>query len=220
MQKLAVAFIVYFLTLSTSYTQILDDDAIINNNATVAESTEVTETNEDDILFDEMFSEYTDEEKDVTLEKSFNDIISQSSETFKNNDKLKNKKEDFTPLTGDLLVGVTKGSFKTFSDIGGRIACSFGVTLKSNVDKDIKTIGIQLLFSNRTFAFIFKNIAAGKTVEHFITTRGDICYNMAEIPNIEVNICKIVRTSNGECAKKLKYDSSLESPDPQKNPYK
>ena len=115
-----------------------------------------------------------------------------------------------TPLKGEMFVGIQKGSFKIFRDMGGRSKCSFNVVLKSELDKDIKVMALNLVYPKRVFAFVFKDVPSKQLQKRRITTAGDICYNMTNAPDINIHICKIKGTLASDCIKHIKWSDTLE----------
>lgn len=173
-------------------------------------------------LFNEMFGDHPEIREDVENMGNFENTAQKAAEKIKQTGATAPSAPAdgiLKPLNGDMLIGVSKGSFKVFQDMTGRTNCTFGVTLKSNLDRELKTMGLQLVYPHRVFAFIFRNVAEKGSQERFITTTGDICYNLAGVPDIEVNLCRIKNAADNECAKRIKWSNDLESPDPSKNPY-
>ncbi len=180
------------------------------------------ETDKNEALFNEMFGDHPEIREDVENTGNFENTVQKAAEKIKQTgatDPSAPADGILKPLSGDMLIGVSKGSFKVFQDMTGRTNCTFGVTLKSNLDRELKTMGLQLVYPHRVFAFIFRNVAEKGSQERFITTTGDICYNLAGVPDIEVNLCRIKNAADNECAKRIKWSNDLESPDPSKNPY-
>ena len=195
-----ILFILFFVfcCIPLGFAQILDDEDA---------------SGEDEELFNEMFSDYSETEKDVTKVKNFGDIIDRASDVLKQADTSLAEEDDdeepLAPIEGDLFIGVTKGSFKTFADIRGKTACSFNITLKSTLNYDIKTMGLYLVYPKRSFAFMFFDVKANSSQEKTIRTSGDICYNMAGAPDIDIHKCKIYGASNRECSNRIKWNENL-----------
>ena len=122
-------------------------------------------------------------------------------------------------LNGEIFIGISKGSFVLFKDVLGRQMCSFGVTLRSTLDKDIRMLALKLAFPLQDYAFIYRDIKANGVQEKFIRGIGDICYNLSEAPDIEINRCRIFGANEDECAKRIKWDNKMESPDLTQSPY-
>lgn len=180
------------------------------------------ETDKNEALFNEMFGDHPEIRENVENMGNFENTAQKAAEKIKQTGATAPSAPAdgiLKPLNGDMLIGVSKGSFKVFQDMTGRTNCTFGVTLKSNLDRELKTMGLQLVYPHRVFAFIFRNVAEKGSQERFITTTGDICYNLAGVPDIEVNLCRIKNAADNECAKRIKWSNDLESPDPSKNPY-
>ena len=218
--KFFVFFLLAALLLSSpSHAQMLDDDM-----------EEVSEENKEnhEVLFEEMFSDYkesieTDNKPKGKIEELATDLADHMKKVKIIDPSLKAKEklaeERNKPTEGELYIGVSKGSFKLFKDLTGKTNCAFGVTLKSTLNKDIKNFSLRLVYPHRTFAFIYRNIKAGEADERFITTSGDICYNLTGVPDIDINRCRIYGAETNECAKRLIWDEKIESPDMSKNPY-
>lgn len=171
-------------------------------------------TDNSDALFEEMFNEFSETEKDITKVKTFDDAVDVISQEIKKSDQTTDTPtEDFriVPLEGEMFVGIQKNSFKIFRDMSGKSRCSFSVALKSDLEKDIKTLALNLVYSQKVFAFVFKDVPAKQTQLHNITTGGDICYRMAGVvPDINIHKCKIKATLASDCAEHLKWSDDLE----------
>lgn len=198
---LYVFFVCFGLFISGANAQILDDDT----------------TDSDEEFFNEMFSDYSETEKDVTKLENFGDIVERAGDILKNSDVSKVdssqvENDKLPPISGALSIGITKGSFKTYSGYHGEPACSFSVTLKSTLNLDIKYLGLYLTYPKRSFAFMFFDVKANGDQEHFIETTGDICYNLTGVPDIEIHKCKIYGASNQECSQRLTWDENITAP--------
>jgi hypothetical protein len=197
MKKGIVLFCLLFLISCPHLNaQVLDD-----GTASAPSSLEVEDV--DDTLFDEMFSEFSETEKDVTLKKTFDDALNAGS-TAPTGDY-----GGILPLNGDMQIGVTNGSFRIFQDVYGRTSCTFTVTLISHLDRGIKIMGLNLIYPKRNFAFVFKDIPENGTQVKTITTRGDICYNLSGVPDIRINKCRIFNASSGECTKRIVWNDTI-----------
>lgn len=191
----------------TSYAQVLDDS---------------TANDGDDELFNEMFSDYSDTEKDVTKVKDFDDVLERAGSIIKQaKDKAKTSPEaedsvvdnGLPPLEGELFIGVAKGSFKTYTDLRGKTACSFDVIIKSTLNRNIKTLGLYLSYPKRNFAFMFFELKEKTAQKNTIRTSGDICYNLTGIPDINIHKCKIYGASNKECSQRIQWDGNMTKED-------
>ncbi len=203
MKKYAVMYILLvLLIISTPYcakAQILDDDP-------TAETASVSDS--DEALFNEIFSDYPETERDITNVKTFNDAISKTAAELKKTDILDESApilQELPPLTGNMTIGLKKGSFTIFRNISGKTKCSFIVTLKSDLDREIRIMGLNLIFPHRTFAYVFRKVPAHGSQDRKITTTGDICYNMEGAPDISIHSCKIKGTPGSECAKRITW---------------
>lgn len=200
--------------------QILDDDM----PASSGNSSVSSEADKDEALFNELFSDYSETDRDITKIKDFNDALDQTANIIQNADPQiaqtpEVEKEKLPPVEGDLLIGVTNGTFRITKNALGEPACSFSITLKSTLNRKIRTIALNLVYPYRTFAFIFTNIPENGSQEKFIRTSGDICYNLVGVPDIDINKCRIWATDSKECAARMKWDENLkvpENPDPQR----
>lgn len=198
--------------------QILDDDM----PASSGNSSVSSEADNDEALFNELFSDYSETDRDITKIKDFNDALDQTANIIQNADPQiaqtpEVEKEKLPPVEGDLLIGVTNGTFRITKNALGEPACSFSITLKSTLNRKIRTIALNLVYPYRTFAFIFTNIPEHGSQEKFIRTSGDICYNLVGVPDIDINKCRIWATDSKECAARMKWDENLkvpENPDP------
>ncbi len=207
MKKNSVILIVFLLCFALVFSasaQLLDDE----------EQRENTTLDASDELFEEMFSDFSETEKDITKVKTFDDAIDKISEELKKRELPAVEEPEvvkITPLQGIMYVGIQKNSFKIFQDMSGRTKCSFAVALKPDIDKDIKLLAFNLIYSKKVFSFIFKDANAKKTHVRRITTSGEICYSMAGIvPDIGVHICKIKGTLASDCIKHMKWSDDLE----------
>lgn len=202
--------------------QVLDAEEAPDAAAPAPAGLSFDETDKNEALFNEMFGDHPEIREDAENTGNFENTAQKAAERIKQTGATAPSVSAdgiLKPLNGDMLIGVSKGSFKVFQDMTGRTNCTFGVTLKSNLDRELKTMGLQLVYPHRVFAFIFRNVAEKGSQERFITTTGDICYNLAGVPDIEVNLCRIKNAADNECAKRIKWSNDLESPDPSKNPY-
>lgn len=202
--------------------QVLDAEEAPDADAPAPAGLSFDETDKNEALFNEMFGDHPEIREDAENTGNFENTAQKAAERIKQTGATAPSVSAdgiLKPLNGDMLIGVSKGSFKVFQDMTGRTNCTFGVTLKSNLDRELKTMGLQLVYPHRVFAFIFRNVAEKGSQERFITTTGDICYNLAGVPDIEVNLCRIKNAADNECAKRIKWSNDLESPDPSKNPY-
>lgn len=202
--------------------QVLDAEEAPDAAAPAPAGLSFDETDKNEALFNEMFGDHPEIREDAENTGNFENTAQKAAERIKQTGATAPSVSAdgiLKPLNGDMLIGVSKGSFKVFQDMTGRTNCTFGVTLKSNLDRELKTMGLQLVYPHRVFAFIFRNVVEKGSQERFITTTGDICYNLAGVPDIEVNLCRIKNAADNECAKRIKWSNDLESPDPSKNPY-
>ena len=180
-------------------------------------------------LYDEMFNDYDDriyspEDDDGVFNKSANTIVDtiKKIENFNTpkEEEIETPEEEAVLLEGKIKVGLTKGSFLFFKDILGRTKCAFGVTLKSEINKNINNITFRLVYpDDNRFAFIFRNIKPNTAEEHFITTDGSICFYIDGTPHIDLNKCRIHGVTEDECVKMLEWDPNIETPDSSKHPY-
>lgn len=214
MKKILSLVTLFILATSFSnviYAQILEDE----DNSIFEQNQPTNKTVEDDALFDELFSDFPDTEKDITQVKTFDDVVSRASAQVKtqNNDDSSSfvmSPQQLPPLTGDMYIGITKNSFKVFKDMAGRTKCKFSVTLKSNLDRSIKIMGLSLVYPKTSFAFIFKEVPANGKQVHYITTTDNICYTIAGVPDIDIHKCKIRGATGEECAQRLKWSDDME----------
>ncbi len=193
--------------------QILDDDEYTAPAKTSDTPYIAGEADKDEELFNELFSDFPEEERDITKVKTFDDAISRAAEQIKKNnltEKTVDKEPELPPLTGDMVIGITKNSFKIFRDISGRTKCTFSVTLKSTLNREIRLMGLNLVFPHRTFAYIFRKVPAEGSQQHTVTTMGDICYNIADAPDIKIHSCKIRGVMGSECARRISWINDIE----------
>ena len=199
-----------FLSVSvSSYAQVLDDEDY-PNASNLHKSIE-----EDEAFFNELFKEYSPDERDITQKAEFDDAISEAVDMVKSysnyvsnqNSSKKKSDEQVSPLENDIYLSLVDGSFKIFKNISGRIQCRFSVKLKSEIDREINVIGLSLAYPKMSFAFIFRDVAPNGELVKSITTRGDICYDLSGAPDININKCKIKNTKSADCAAHIKWDN-------------
>ena len=242
MRWLLFLFLLINLSFVDANAQLLDDEDVYEapyekENSIKQETKSLDNENDSNMLdekdseelYNEMFENYSDsvydEEEQGVFDKSAEKVV----DALSNLDKLKEQqvqqqeilKKELEPLEGDIKIGITKGGFVFFKDLLGRTKCSFGVTVKSTLNRDIKNLSLKLAYpDDNLFAFIFRNVKAKSAVEHFVTTDGDICYNVDGVPHININKCRIHNAEPNECAKRMTWDANLESPDISKHPYR
>lgn len=190
-----------------------------NDNPNLSSSSDTNtladETDADEAYFNEIFSDYSETERDATKIKTFDDAMDKASEFVKIIEDASNHPktdEELAPLEGDILIGISRGSFDVFKNNMGRPECSFNVTVKSNLNRDIKTLGVNLRYPFARFAFIFRNIKPNGMQEQPMRTIGYACYQMSEVPDLDVNYCKIRTASGKECIQRLKWVKNIEPP--------
>lgn len=203
MKKVCSFFLILALSLSCSLpvrAQLLDDEDTALDNS--------------DALFEEMFNDLPETEKDITKVKTFDDAVDVLSQEIKKSDPVESAPSEnyqIVPLQGEMFIGIQKNSFKIFNDMSGRSRCSFAVVLKSDLEKDIKTLALNLVYNQKVFAFVFKDVPAKQTQLRRITSGGDICYRMAGVvPDINIHKCKIKATLASDCAEHIKWSDDLE----------
>lgn len=238
MKKLISIFSVFMLLcVSSTVAQILDDDDVseplksntildegdtaaqvldnANNDEPSSVDRVLDETDANEALFNEIFSDYPETDRDVTKIKTFDDAMDKASEFIKVLEDVSNHPpadEELPPLDGDIEIGISRGSFNVYKNDIGRPECTFYVTLKSNLNRQIKTLGINLLYPFTRFAFIFRNVPPHGSQEQPMRTIGYSCYQMDEIPDLDVNSCKIRTASGKECIQRLKWVKNIEPP--------
>jgi hypothetical protein len=198
--------------------QVLDDEFGYD-----VEEKEVQLEEDHDELFDEMFPKAVVEKPQLTTEDKLNNMAEEVAENLKLK-KLKETKISYEeaksiPTEGEIRIGISKNSFKLKQDMMGRTICTFGVTLTSSLNKEIKSLALRLVYKQSAFAFIFRDVKANGSDEKYIRTNGDICYNLSGAPDIDINRCRIFGANANECAKRIIWDDDIVSPDPEKNPY-
>lgn len=206
-----------FYFAAPAYAQILDEEPLNNAPQPVLPNTESNElsVDETEAMFNEMFQEHSEEDRNPEKSGTFENYVDDAAQAAQKAGVLSattSASSVLEPLTGDMFIGVTKGSFKIFQNARGQTMCSFAVTLKSNLDRDLNAMGVRLVYPKRSFAFVFRKVAANGAQERYITTNGDICYDLTGVPDIEVNLCRIRRAMDNECAKRLKWSDDIEMP--------
>jgi hypothetical protein len=211
--KLFVFCLIAILSVSpVCFAQLLDDE--IDNSIAQVKTEEEIQTEQEE-LFDEMFSDYTEtietkDEPEGEIEELAIELADHMKKVNIVNPKAKTEEQkeidNKTPIEGELYIGISKGSYRLFKDITGRTKCAFGVTLKSTLNKKLQNLSLRLVYPHRTFAFIFRNIPPQGELVQGITTRGDICYNLSGAPDINVNKCKIKDTKDEDCVSHIKWD--------------
>ena len=218
----SVLFIIfsYFILICGASAQILDDEAEdTSQNSNVSDSTD-----QDEALFNELFSDFPETEKDITNIKTFDDALDRPADIIRESianepEVLEQKTTQAPPLTGDIYIGITNGSFSISKNIRGETTCTFSVTIKSELNHDIRVMALNLVYPYRNFAFIFRNVPGNTYQERFIRTGGDICYDLDGVPDIHINKCKILAASSSECAARLKWTKDIMPPDSEERRY-
>ncbi|MBR2273783.1 MAG: hypothetical protein IJ864_02995 [Alphaproteobacteria bacterium] len=190
-----------------SLAQVLDEDAALAEQEIRPDATD-----QDEALFNELFSDYSEEDRDVTKVKTFDDAMDVVADSIKRTgamNSIERRNEPLPPLEGELLVGVTKGSFHFAQNAFQQPSCSFTVTLKSKLNHHLRILALNLIYSQRTFAFIFRDVKPLGTDTHSIRTIGDICYNLTGAPDIDIHKCKIVGANDKECAERIRWQDAI-----------
>ncbi|MBO5037882.1 MAG: hypothetical protein J6C85_00280 [Alphaproteobacteria bacterium] len=217
MQRIALTFWATFFLLiycTPVFSQVLDDEEVAETKADAGSAPVLDEVDEDEALFNEMFSDYSETERDITKVKTFNDAMDRAADLIGQTDTtapLPEEQKALPPLEGDMSIGLLDGSFKIFRDMSGQTSCSFSVILKSDMNRVLKQMGLNLFYKQRTFAFLFRDVPAYGTQIRSITTRGDICYTLAGEPDIGIHLCKIYGPTapGNECVRRLKWVEKL-----------
>lgn len=202
----------------SSTAQLLDEIPQQDTVSSVA-SDNASQSPDSEELFNEMFSDHDISEREPDRIENFDSAVENTANSLKKTNainKVTQARPAPEPIKGELKIGVIPGSFRVFQSYSGKTQCSFDVLLKSEINRDIKAMGIRLIYPHRAFAFVFKNVAAQATQKRSITTSGNICYTFGGVPDMEVNLCRIINTIDTECAKRLKWDNNLEAANPQK----
>jgi len=208
----------YFIFAQAASAQILDDeaeDSFLNSGVSgVSEDS----TDQDEALFNELFSDYPETEKDITNIKTFDDALDRPADIIRESianapEVLEQNTVKATPLTGDIYIGLTNGSFSMSKNLRGEATCSFSVTLKSELNHDIRSLALTLAYPLRSFAFVFRGVSPNNYQERFIRTGGDICYDLNGVPDIHINSCKILAAGSNECTARLKWTKDITPPD-------
>ena len=210
--------LIFFAT--PSFAQILEDDF-----SSPASSSDSAEVEDNEALFDELFSDYSEAEKDISKIQTFNDAMEQAADLIQKNislsDSLVKQKEEtkkeIEPIDGEILLGLVRGSFGIQADSQNRPVCSFAVALKSTLNRNIKTIGLTLRFPKGNFAFVFRNISANGSQRHVIRTRGEVCHNLSGYPDINIHNCKIYNASSRECVQRTRWVEKMDDNDIKKS---
>lgn len=198
--------------IGSAQAQILDDE----DSGAPTQNNIILDDEDEEEVFNELFSDHDETERDITKVKTFDDVLDVSAKLLKQGDteqSLPEEKEPVTPLEGNLQIGITNGSFRMYKDPLGKSACLFSVTLKSNLNKPLKLMGVNIIYPERNFAFVFRNVKAGESQERFIRTSGDICYNIKGVPDIAIHKCRIYTSDGSECAERIKWVDDITAPD-------
>ena len=203
----------YFIFLQSATAQVLDDFEDSDQDANV-----VRDAEEDEALFNELFSDFSETERDITNVKTFDDALDRPAEIIR--ESISTSPEIFEqtvkkapPLEGDIYIGLTNGSFSISKNRNGEALCSFSVTIKSELNHDIRTMALNLVYPYRYFAFVFRDVPANSYQERFIRTAGDICYDLDIVPDIQINRCNILAAGRDECAARIKWTKDIMPPD-------
>ena len=217
LSKISLILLCWACFVNGAYAQILDDDVGSTQNNIILDDSE-----DEEEIFNELFGEHEEIERDITKVKNFNDVLDASVDLLKQqgaDEPMEETTEPVIPLEGDLQIGITNGSFSIYKDPIGRSACKFSVTLNSTLNKPIKVIALNLIYPMRRFSFVFRDVPAGKAQERFIRTSGDICYNIKGVPDISVNKCRIFTASGMECAERIRWTDNITAPDSKQRRY-
>ena len=205
---LSILLLTITIIYCPAYAQILDDESASMSNKD--SSVFVDNYDETEALFNKMFKEFSESEKDISKVDTFDDAITQATTVAKENGNIQaDITSTYVPLDGDMFIGIKDGSFKIYQDIMGKINCTFTIVLNSNLDRNIKRMGLNLLYPMQSFAFIFKDVPAKGSQTRYITTTGDICYNISGVPDIRINMCKIRQASGKECMNRIKWKENI-----------
>lgn len=207
---LSVLFVIFLTPLSEA--QLLDEMPAQETTPSITNS---NTDNDSEELFNEMFSDHDISEREPDRIENFDSAVENTAKALQKSNAIDNAVQARPvqePITGDLKIGVVQGSFKVFQNYSGKTQCSFDVVLKSEINRDIKSMGVRLIYPHRAFAFVFRKVPAQTSQVRSITTSGNICYTFGGVPDMEVNLCRIVNTIDSECAKRLKWDNNLEAP--------
>ena len=146
----------YFV--APTYAQILDEEPLNDVPQPVLPSTESNElsVDETEAMFNEMFQEHSEEDRNPEKSGTFENYVNEAAQAAQKAGALSatTSESSVLPLTGDMFIGVSKGSFKIFQNARGQTMCSFAVTLKSNLDRDLNAMGVRLVYPKRSFAFV------------------------------------------------------------------
>ena len=234
-KKIFLVVLFFLCVVGTARAQILDDDNTAVSKSSVATNDKTKkllptqkqlyfgndekshtlddETAKDEALFNELFSDYSEEERDITKIKTFGDAMDAISKNIGKKDlerkEILQQTKELPPIEGKMYIGITKNSFRLYRNAFNEPACSFNVTLKSDINRDIKIIALNLVYAKGVFAFVFQNVKGGKTTTQSIRTMGDICYNLSGVPDIEINKCKMLGAESKECAQRLEWSNKL-----------
>jgi hypothetical protein len=150
-------FALLFCIPTTSYAQIEEDERL----EILSKISEHKDSDDNEALFNELFSEFAPDERDITNPAEFNDAINDAANIVRSYSNFVTKQEEakaqtnekILPLEGDIHLSIVSDSFKIFKNIAGRQQCRFSVKLKSNIDRDIDVIGLSLAYPKMSFAF-------------------------------------------------------------------
>ena len=217
-KKIFLVILFSLFLIEPAKSQVLDDDDVAPTTTVSKPSTSINdETAKDEALFNELFSDYSEEDRDMTKIKTFGDAMDVISHNINKKD-LKTKEDiqapkELPPLEGKLYIGITKNSFQLYQNAFNQPACSFTVTLKSDINRYIKLMSLNLVYAKGVFAFIFRNVKEGKSVTQSFRTMGNICYNLSGVPDIAIHKCKIMGAESKECAQRLEWSNKLSRED-------
>lgn len=220
MKKLCFCWLLIFFIVGihSSIAQILDEGVIQEATPSIIDTKAPSGNDDSEDLFNELFSDKDITEREPDRIDNFNSAAENVAKTLKETgtiNEIEQKRLALDPIQGDLKIGVVPGSFRVFQNFSGKTLCTFNIVLKSEINRNIKTMGLRLIYPHAAFAFVFRDVKAKASQVRTITTSGNICYTFGGVPDIEVNLCRIVNTVTSECAKRLKWDNNLEAANPQ-----
>lgn len=204
-KRIALSIFCSLFVVTPVFAQVLDDEDISSKSAT-------DETAKDEALFDELFSDYSEEERDATKIKTFGDAMDKIADSLNKQEiekDLKEQPKEFPPLEGDIKIGITKNSFHMSRNLFNEPACDFTVTVKSSMNRYIDVMALNLIYTKDVFAFVFRGIKEGGSVTSPIHTMGDVCYNLSGVPDIDIHKCKVIGAEGKECAQRIEWSNNL-----------
>ena len=174
------------------------------------DSDEVSETQAESILQEQqdIQGDVTDEVlEQVTEEESVPEEVSQAeteSTPVESDEELPEDEE--TDEEKEKLIYLALNNIKNYAATIKAVSyCSGYFVLFNDTKKVIQEISGTIGIGNQTKDFKFENVQSGESFGWPLQIVGAACDSMLQIPNIQINVCKMERLSEKKCKEKLLF---------------